>query len=133
MEYQLREISDVFSAQASDTTSSRIVVKNYDAVVILIGTAASTNGTLKICGSVDETADLSSAQSTSNLWDYVGSYDLDSGSFIAGATGISPGGSAVYYQLKLNVDKINQIALEISSITAGSYTAKVYGAITQGK
>lgn len=124
---RITELLTVFDAQASDTVSEHIKVKHYDYIVVLVATAASTDGTLKIRGGFDSAADLTAAQSVSNIWDYIHSYNQDSpGSGVAGNTGYTLGASA-YAQIKVNCDGLHNLALEITGMSAGAYTAKVKG------
>ena len=125
--YRLTKLTTVFSAQASSTVSANISTKHYDMIIIQVATAAATDGTFKIRGSVDSSAVLATDQSTTNIWDHVHSYNLDTpASGVNGNTGYSLGASA-YAQIKVNVNTMKVIALEIASMTAGAYTAKVYG------
>lgn len=128
---RLTKLLTVFSAQAADVVSANQRVKHYDFMVIQVATAASTDGTFKIRGSVDENAVLSTAQSATNIWDHLYSYNLDSGIGTAGSTGYAFGASA-YAQLKVNVDEMKVIALEITGRSAGSYTAKIHGVSVRG-
>jgi hypothetical protein len=124
--------TEVFDAQSSDTVSAQFKVKNTDYIVLEVATAASTDGSLLIRGSMNAGADLTSASSVSNRWSYVHSYNLNNpGAGVAGSTGHSLGASA-NAMIKVNVDQLYFVALEISGIGAGAYTAYVYGIQVDG-
>jgi len=129
---RLTRLSSVFAAEAADVVSSKVIVKHFDYLVLQVGTAALTDGKIMVRGSVDSSADLSLAQAVDNIWGYKYMYDLNSGSGIQGSTGISPAGEE-FYELKINVDALYQMALEISGRTAGAYTANLYGVNINGQ
>lgn len=129
--YRLTKLTTVFSAQAADTVSAHVRTKHYDFVVVQVATAALTDGTFKVRGSVDSAADLTAAQSVSNIWDHKYMYNLDSGAGVPGSTGVALGASA-YAEFKVNTDTCYNISLEITGRTAGSYTAKVFGVNFRG-
>ncbi len=124
--YRLTKLTSVFAAQASDTVSAHIKTRNYDYMVVQVATAAATNGTFKVRGSCDKAADLTAAQSVTNIWDHKYLFNLDSGAGVAGSTGVALGASA-YAEFKVNTDTCYNIALEITGMSAGAYTANVFG------
>lgn len=116
----------LFTAQATSATATAINVNDADYVVLTIATAALTDGTIRIQGSVEPTSPtFSGAQSPTNMWDYIYAFNLDAGTGVIGATGISPAG-AEFYQLKINVDVLRWLAVTISGMAAGAYTVKAY-------
>lgn len=129
---------DIFSAQSSDTVKEFVDedgvtknVKQYDYYVLQVATAAGTDGALLVRSSGDGSVDITAAASVSNIWSYKGLYDLDTGAFIAGSTGVAPGGVKIN-EYKINIDAAHRMAFEISGINTGSYTVKMFGVSIYG-
>ena len=128
---RLTKFKSLFAAEGSNTVSDVLVVKHYDYIVIQVATAALTDGELRVRSSTDKSVDLTAAKAVDNIWGYKYLWDLDSGSGIVGSAGVVPGG-AISEEYKVNVDGTKLLALEISSWTAGAYTANVYGVSIYG-
>jgi hypothetical protein len=124
--YRLTSLASVFDAQASNTVSANLKTKHFDHIMFQVGTAALTDGTLKVRGSIDKDTDLTAVQSVSNIWDYKYVYNLNSATGAAGSTGFSLGASA-YGEFKVNVDGMYNMAFELTGMTAGAYTLNAYG------
>jgi len=123
---RLTKLTCVFDAQASNTVSANLKTKTYDHIVFQVGTAASTDGTLKIRASVDKNTDLTAAQAVDNIWDYKYIYNLNSASGSAGSTGIA-GSAGLFAEYKVNVDCAYIMALELTGWSAGAWTVNVFG------
>lgn len=128
---RLTKLTPIFTAQAADDVSDNLKVKHYDYMVVQLGTAAGTDGSFFVRGTVDKDTDLTSAQSATNIWGYKYMYNLDSGAGIPGSTGVTPGAS-YFNEFKVNIDGAYYLALEISGMTAGAYTANIYGVNVHG-
>lgn len=132
MEYRLKPLSTLLNATTTNTVV-RANTKNLDCITLAVGTAAATDGTLKIRHSVDPGADITAAKSATNLWDYIHSYNLNApGSGVDGSTGYTLGASA-NVNIRVNFDFMSQIAVEITGQSAGAYTVKLAGLTTNGQ
>lgn len=94
---------------------------------VVISTADTTTATIKIQGSLQETApDFTAAASPTNKWDYVATYNLNNPtSVITGDTGIAYTGTDAVEQLIVNVDGLKWVGVEVTAYTAGTITADV--------
>lgn len=114
--------SELFSAKAATGVTRAHRVNDYHHLTLIITTAASTSGTLKIRGAAQPSVDLTASNSVSNPWAMIGFYDIESGAFTEGDTGLTLAASTTY-QLIVNVDILDQIALDLTAISAGAVTA----------
>ena len=116
------------NAKAATGVGTTIDTRDFDYLVLEIGTASSANLTVKFAGSVSETAPtFSSAQSVSNHWDYLYCYDLNSASGVTGDTGFVVSGTDDFKLYKVNVDGINWFNANVTARSAGSVTVKLSG------
>lgn len=118
----------VLDAKAATGIGNTIDVRDFQHVILEIGTASSANLTCKFAGSVSETAPtFSSAQAVDNHWDYILAYDLNDGSTVAGNTGFVVSGTDDFKIYLLNVDGINWFNANVTARSAGSVTVKLAG------
>lgn len=101
--------------------------KHIGVAIIGAGTPPA-NFTVKCQGSVDVPANVAfgTAPSGSNIWDYVGMYDLEDGSFIDGDTGVSFSGANDVRQFTVNADELRTLCFEVTGYTAGNVTVIVF-------
>lgn len=129
---QLRPASKVFDAKAATGVTGAIDVAEHQHVVVEVSAALNSSLTFKFSGSNQETAPtFSSAQAVANIWDYIGVYDLQDGSFIAGDTGITLNNDTVANNTRrylINTDYLKWLNIEVTSYTDGSLTAWVSAA-----
>lgn len=118
---------ELFSAQAATGDSDAVDVADHKTVVVAVTAAANSTLTFKFRGSVRSTApDFTAAQSTTNVWDYVGVYDLEDGSFIDGDTGVTINNDTAANntrQYLVNIEYLQYFGLEVSAYTDGSLSA----------
>jgi hypothetical protein len=96
-----------------------IYVADYRHSVIHLTFSSTPTMTAKIQGSISESApDFNAAQSTTNLWDYIESIDLEDGSAIDGDTGLACTGTADNRTLEINVNGLCWVTVNITSTTA---------------
>ena len=131
MQIRRTKLNSVFTEQATNAVSDALNVRDYDFMILQIGTAASTDGKLQVRGSAGSAVNLGAAQSPTNIWDYQYLFDLNTGTGITGTTGVSPAG-AITKEYKVNVDGLQKIAIEITGRTAGNYTVNLYGVTING-
>lgn len=122
----------IFSgATANAAAGVSVNVTDYRNVVIALATSGSATATVKVKGAVlppsEAVPDFSAAASPSNHWTYVNSFDLESNGAVAGSTGYAAAGTDIVKLVKVNVDGLDRITLEISGRTAGAVTAWVVG------
>lgn len=121
--------ADALAATGVGTTAT---VREYRHKIITVTAALNSTLTFKFQASngtsitSDAEPTFSSAQSATNLWDYVGVYDLQDGSFIAGDTGVSLNNASVAANTRrylINDDHCQYLNIEITSYTDGSLSA----------
>lgn len=120
-------IISIFDAKGADGWGNIIDVSDYDFVTLQFGTAASTTAVTKFAGSLSDSAPtFSTAQSTSNHWDYIDVIDMEDGSSIDGDTGITVTDSTDYRNLQVNCDGLKWLTA-YTDWTAGSVTITARG------
>ena len=117
----------LFNAQAATGVSSAVNVSDYRHVVVAVTAPLNATLTFKFMGAVRSTSPtFSSAQSTTNVWDYVGVYDLNNNDPIVGDTGVALNNDTAANntrQYLINTDHLTWFALEVSAYTYGSLSA----------
>lgn len=121
-----RDVKDytILNLAGADAAASGVAIecKDYRHLVLSIAATAFT-GTIKVQASISNDAPaFGSAQSATNMWDYVQCVDLQSGLAIDGDTGITVSGASNDFRLV----EVNTNGLEWITVTA---TAKTAGAI----
>jgi len=109
----------------SAATGRTIDVRDFRHLVLSIAATAFT-GTVKIQGAIEDTAPtFSSAQSATNMWDYIQSVDLQSGLAIDGDTGIAVAGASNDFRLvEVNTNGLAYITVTATAKTAGAVLVK---------
>lgn len=125
----------VLAAQGAAGTGTTLDVRAYHYVTLRVVAAATTTLTYKIQGAIASTTgsapDFSAAQTATNHWTYLGSYDLDPATLTVGATGYSLANPSVAASCKLltvNVDLVDFINVTVTSWTSGSLTVDAIAA-----
>lgn len=117
----------IFSAQAATGTGSTIGVADYKNIQLQVGTASSANLTVKIQGSMSETApDFSAAATVANHWSYLGYWNLDTIASTVGSTGIVASGTDIFQNLLVNVDGLRWLCATVTARSAGSVTVVAF-------
>lgn len=115
-----RKVYTVLSAQAAGTTTSGYKVSDYRHVMVVFSAAAGTTATIKVKGAFGDTQPTwSTAASSSNEWDYVGTVDLNTGTASNGSTGQSFSAAAGCKHFEVNANAVDWIAFELT-ISGGS-------------
>lgn len=116
----------ILDAKAATGVGQNIMVKDYRHLVVAIGTASNANLTLKAVGSLEETApDFSTAQSVSNMYDFIEMVDLQSGSKVTGDTGISFSGTDDFRMFEINTNGLQWLNFKVTARSAGSVTVNL--------
>ena len=120
------------AATGTDTTNGMVEVSDYRHVLVAIIGATNPNLTIKCKGSLDTTKPtITSAQTVSNIWDTVGMYDLQSGAFIAGDTGIVFTGTNDVTQYMVNTEGLYWLGFDVTAYAAGNVTVKLLAVTAQ--
>jgi len=99
--------------------SSPIQVDDYKTHVARVNGVSTSALTFKFQGSISDTCpDFYSAQSVANHWDYVNTIDLESGSSISGATGVTLAADDTD-NYELNASGLKWVNVIITSQTTG--------------
>lgn len=116
----------ILTAQAATGTGTSVNVQDFQNIQLQVTTASSANLTIKIQGSMEDTApDFSASASGTNAWTYISSYDLnDPTTVIIGSTGIAATGTDIFKNLLVNVDGLAWINVTVTARSAGSVTVK---------
>lgn len=108
------------AAKAATGVGNNIFVKDFRHLIASIDAVVGAGEavTIKCQGSVsDDSPDFSAAQSVANQWDYIQIVDQESGSTIDGDTGITISSADDNRQVAINIDGLNWLNFELSSIT----------------
>ena len=100
-------------------------MRDVDTVTLYFATASSGNLTVKFKGAItDSEPTWGSAQSASNVWDFVEVSDLESGDAVDGDTGISVAGTDDVRQFEVNVNGLTYLNADVTARSAGNVTVK---------
>lgn len=113
----------IMSAKTTTGQSVVSLVENFKTVVFSVNGANTPTATVKFFTSDQELPpDATSAQSATNLWDYVQVIDLQSGTGIAGDTGIAFAGADDTRRFELNLNGARWCGAVITAISGGNVT-----------
>lgn len=126
-----RKLVPVLTAKATTGVGTTLDISKYKDVMLQLVAANATSATIKIQGSLSDTApDFSATQTAANHWDYVGSYDLnDPSSLIAGDTGITFVAVTIAdscRNLIVNIDGVRWLNIVVTAISGGDVTANAF-------
>ncbi len=118
----------LFSAKAATGVCPVQIVKDGHYIVVSVSATVNSTLTFKFQGSIQETApDFGAAQSVTNIWDYVSSYDLnDPATLITGDAGVALNNTTVAAntrQFVINIDCLKWFSMEVSAWTDGALDA----------
>jgi hypothetical protein len=118
----------ILNAKGEVGTGLAIPCKDARHILLSFATSGNANLTVKFQGAISDVSgaapDFSAAQSVSNMWDYVEVIDLQSGTAIAGDTGVSVSGSDDFRLFEVNTDALAYICATVTARTAGAVTVK---------
>lgn len=128
MEREFKSLETILDAKAATGIGTTLDVSQFKFIVLEVATASNAALTAKIQGSVsDARPTFSSAASVSNAWSYVAFYNYNSGSFVAGDTGIVYSGTDSVELITVNVDFLKWLNVNVTARSAGSITIKAIG------
>jgi hypothetical protein len=128
---ELSQEMSIFSAKAATGTGTVYDVSKFKDLLVAVSATANSSLTFKLKGSSRVAQpDLSSAQAVDNMWDYLSFYDMQTGSLIAGDTGVVLDNDTVAnntHIYNVNTDSIRWVTLEVTAYTDGALTAVMTG------
>jgi len=120
----------IFDAKATTGVSTAQSVVGSDNVMVTIVGIDSPDLTIKCQGSMGASLAstildgvppvFSTAQSVTNMWDYVAMYDLEDGAFVDGDTGVVFSGSADTRQFIINTEPLLWVSFQVTARSAGN-------------
>ena len=120
----------ILNAKGATGIGNVIDVRDCQQITVAYATSGTTTATVKFAGANKEASPtFSSAQSATNIWDYVAVLDLNSGSAITGDTGIALSGSDDVRLLEINTTSLSYITIIVTAWTQGALYA--YAMITE--
>lgn len=118
-----------FDLKADTGVGEAFLAENYQDLQLMLATdgGGDANLTAKVQGSNQETEpDWTSAQSVTNLWDYIAVVDLNNSSnVLVGDTGFVVAGADDYRLFEVNTNRVRWINVIITARSAGELTAKL--------
>jgi len=115
----------ILTAKATTGIGTPQFVSDFRNCVISFATASSGNLTVKVQAAIGATCpDFSSAQSATNMWDYVQVVDLNTGVPIDGDTGISVSGTDDFRQFEVNINAVDWLNCVVTARVAGNVTVQ---------
>lgn len=113
----------IMNAQVATGVGTAVNVENYKTVNLTLTGASTPTGTIKFAVSDAETVpDFNAAASAANPWVYAAIVDVQSGSVIAGNTGVAFAGTGATNMYSVNIDGMRWVCPNITAYTAGNYT-----------
>lgn len=129
MSRKYKELTTILSAVGATGSGTTVDVSKFTHIVLEVATASSASFTAKIAGAIsDARPDFGAAVTPANAFDYVGAYNLNSGAFIAGDTGVVYTGTDAVELLLVNVDMLKWLNVDVTAFAAGAITIKALGA-----
>lgn len=122
------EYVTILNAVAATSTGATFNATPYRNIIISVSATSSPTATIKVLGSA-ETGEpaFGSAQTFTNVWDYIEIVDLQNGNTIDGDTGVSFTGSADTRLFEVNTNGLRWVTVNLTSYTAGTTTVKIRG------
>lgn len=126
------KIHNFLTAQDATGAGNVLDVSDYRYVTVTVASDNSANLTVKCVGStggqlrngiivLDEPT-WTSVQSVSNQYDFIGMYDYQSATFLAGDTGVVFGGTDDVIVYTVNVDGLRYLNFRVTARSAGDVT-----------
>ena len=121
----------IMSAKGTTGIGNTINVRDFRNAVVKIGTASNANCTIKAVWAVADpitgftAPDFAASQSVANNWDYVQMVDLNSGTAIAGDTGMVCTWTDDFRLFEVNINGLDFLIFNITAVSAGTVTIVV--------
>lgn len=118
----------ILDAQGATGAGNMIDVSDFRNAVISVATdgGADANLTVKMCGSIEDTAPtVTSAQSVTNMYEFIQMIDLEDASSVDGDTGFAVAGADDYRMYELNINALKWLTARVTARSAGEVTVKI--------
>lgn len=116
----------ILDAAASLISGRAVLAQDFKTAVFSFATAGTATLTVKFQGSNEEVCpDFAAVQSPTNMWDYIEVIDLQSGTSIAGDTGIAVAGADDFRNIEANCNGMRWLCATVTARTGGTTTVKV--------
>lgn len=120
------KFASCLSAKAANGWGTSVNVDEYQEIGVQIATANSCDATIQCWGSMSATEPTwANAAAVNNIKAPVRMISLDDNSSVTGSTGISPGGTDIIEEYRINVSNIRFINFQVSSYVAGNITVNI--------
>ena len=130
----MRQFTELITCLSAGTSGAglNIDVADYQHIIAQVSTASSANLTFKCVGSIEDICPtFTSAQSATNMYDFIDMIDLQNNSSIDGDTGVGFTGTDDYRMFEVNVSGLKWVNFRITARVAGSVTIKLIGVSNQ--
>lgn len=119
--------ANFLNAKAATGASNTIYCADFRNATVSVSAPLNTSLTIKVVGAIGDTApDFSSAQSTTNVYDFIEVVDLQDGYAIDGDTGITIDNTTAAVNCRMfevNTNALDWFAVVVTSYTDGSVSA----------
>ena len=116
----------VITSKSSAGAGLAMLVSDFRHLIFSLNTTGSANMTIKVYGSIQETAPAwTSSASVTNQYSPISIYDLDTTIGITGSTGIVLTGTDVNKLYQINTDGLVWINIVITNYSAGTVDAQL--------
>lgn len=116
----------IMDAKATTGVGNYIYVGDYRNLIVSIATASSANLTVKCAGAIAaDCPDMASAQSVSNMYDFIQMIDLQNGDATDGDTGFVVTGTDDFRLFEINTNGFQWLTFRVTARSAGSVTIKM--------
>lgn len=119
---------DLLTAKGANGVGNIIDVSDFRNAVISVATDGGADAalTVKFAGAIsDDSPTFTSAQSVTNMFDYIQVIDLEDGSSVDGDVGFSVATADDYKQYEVNINALKWFAAVVSGRTEGEVTVKM--------
>ena len=111
----------ILSAKAATGAGNNIDVEGFRMATIIIASAGTATLTVKLTGTTLETApDFTASRTVAVRYEYLAGTDVQSGSAVAGDTGIAFAGADDVRMLQVDVRGLKWITAVVTAYTAGN-------------
>lgn len=121
-------LTTVLNAKATTGAGTGVDVGQFRHVLVEVSSdgGGNANLTVKCQGSIADTEPTwGSAQSRTNMWDYIAMVDLEDATVKDGDTGLSFSSADDYRILMVNTDGLKWLNFNVTARTAGNVTVKI--------
>jgi len=128
-----RFLQTILDGASANGWGTEIPIAGYRHIMLVISTASSAAGTIKIGGSFldKDDVDFTASAAVDNEWDFVYGYNYNSAAGVVGDTGFVYSGTDAVEQIIVNTDGLNTLNVNLSNYSAGNFTVKAFAVTNQ--